>query len=683
MARAEALAAHLGGVRRRLRSWLTRRPGLPVPELARLPRLPDDVARLPRFKPVVAPDVSIVVPVYDQPALSFRCLLALREAESEASFEVIVVDDGSGVETCQLLESVSGIRHLVQERNRGFVHACNRGAAAAEGRYLLFLNNDTAVTDGWLDELLATFDLFPDAGIVGAALLRFDGRLQEAGAVVWRDGSAANCGRGEHPDSPEFAYPRAVDYCSGACLMIPRRLFMDLGGFDEHFAPAYYEDVDLAFRAREEGRMAYVQPRARVFHEEGGTGGTDLAKGAKRHQAINREKFERRWRSVLRTHAEPGEGIHLEKDRYASKRVLIIDHRTPTPDQDAGSARLVAVLDELRAMRVKVTLLPADLTAVEPYAQDLLGRGVELVCAPYARSVRSYLKRNGAAYDLVILCRFQIAERYLASVRRWCPGTRVVLDTVDLHFLREQRAARVEGDAHAETRAESMKRRELEVADRCDVTLVASPAEQELLASEAPSLEVALLPTRYRTSDASPGFENRRDLFFVGGFEHPPNVDAVQWFAARVFPTIREALPGVRFCVVGSKPPAEVADLSHDGIEVLGHVPDLTPFLEGCRLSVAPLRYGAGMKGKVHQSLAAGLPCVTTSVGAEGLALTSGQNAMIADDEDSFAKATIRLYSDRELWQRVAAAGRRHVREHLGSDRFAAAVRALVADPAD
>jgi GT2 family glycosyltransferase len=629
------------------------------------------------FDETEAPEVSIVIPVHGQIELTQRCLRSLRSARGTISFEVIVVNDGSNDGSEQCLVDIPNLRLMTVRESRGFVHACNRGATEARGRYLVFLNNDTVVTDHWLDRLSRIFETFPSAGMVGAQLLHPDGRLQEAGGIVWNDGSATNYGRGRHPDAPEVSYTRSVDYCSGACLMIPRQLFEEVGMFDEMFAPAYYEDVDLAFRVREVGRRTYVQPKARVYHHEGGTSGTDLSKGAKRFQETNRKKFERRWKRVIRHHGRPSEVLRA-RDRYCAKRVLIIDHRTPTPDQDAGSARLEAVLDGLSALDAKITLLPADLTAVSPYQEDLQGNGVELLYAPFVRSVSGYLKTHGQIYDAVILSRFPIAERYLDRVRRWCPQARVVLDTVDLHFLREERGARVKGDDRAANRARATKRKELYVASRCDVTLVASPAERDLLATEAPSLDVRLLPTQYVPGSGGPGFERRRDLLFVGGFEHPPNVDAVLWFVESIFPAVLETLPDVRFLVVGSKPPPEILKLATSRIEVIGHVAELTPYLEGCRVAVAPLRYGAGLKGKVHQSLAQGLPCVTTTIGAEGLSLTSGENVLIADDEDGFAGAVTKLYGDPDLWKQLAGGGLDHVRERFGSERLTEVLTGLL-----
>ncbi len=664
---------------RLVRAWRRLRPvPVPTPLPASVEPAQPPLAET-GFEAVSEPAVSIVIPVHGRFEHTWRCLESLRLASVAAGFEVVVVDDASPDETRRRLQALPNLRLVTQEENRGFVHSCNRGAAEARGSYLVFLNNDTVVTDGWLDELVETFDRFPDVGVAGAKLLYPSGRLQEAGGVVWRDGSAHNYGRSGHPDAPPHDYPRRVDYASGACIMVPRQLFLDLGGFDELFAPAYYEDVDLAFQVRHRGLHVYYQPRARVYHLEGATSGTRTSHGVKRFQTVNRVKFERKWRHALQRHPQRGADVHSEKDRLHTQRVLIVDHRTPTPDQDAGSARILGVVDLLVELGCKVTFLPVDLTAVEPYAEQARRRGVELLAAPFVRSARGHLKHRGDDYDLVILSRFAVAERYAPLVKRYCPRARLILDTVDLHHLRERRAAELAQDATGLERAAATERRELAVAHLCDVTWVASDAEQELLRKALPTSEVRVVPTIYPDHPGGPAYEDRRDLLFVGGFEHAPNVDGVLWFAREILPLVRRSLPDVRLRVVGSRAPNEIRALGSPAIEIEGHVPDLGPLLDGCRLSVAPLRYGAGIKGKVHQSLASGLPCVATSIAVEGLGVESGRELMVADEAADFAAAVVSVYGDAGLWARLAGNGRVHARAHLSSARVLGVLEEMLA----
>ncbi len=200
----------------------------------------------------------------------------------------------------------------------------------------MFLNNDTLVEADWLDELVRTFETLPGVGLVGAKLLYPDGKLQEAGGIIWRDGSAWNYGRGDDPELPEYSYARQVDYVSGACIMVTADLFREVGGFDMHYAPAYGEDSDLALRIRTLGRKVIYQPLARVVHLEGASSGTDESSGVKAHQPVNAGKLYTRWARTFEQHRLPGVDPHLEKDRGITGRVLFLDACTPTPDQEAG-----------------------------------------------------------------------------------------------------------------------------------------------------------------------------------------------------------------------------------------------------------------------------------------------------------------------------------------------------------
>jgi O-antigen biosynthesis protein len=624
------------------------------------------------------PVVSIVIPAYGAPLLTFSCLASINR-HTDGEYEVIVVDDASPEPLAVALTDVSGVRFERNAQNLGFIGACNRGAALARGATLVFLNNDVLVTRGWLGALLATFREHPGAGLVGAKLVYPDGRLQEAGGIVWRDGSAWNFGRDDDPARPEYNYVRDVDYCSGACLAISRALFRQLNGLDTRYAPAYYEDADLAFAVRAAGYRVLYQPAGCIVHFEGQTAGTDIAHGMKRHQAINRTAFAAKWSAELASHQSNGVRAAFERDRWATRRMLVVDACMLTPDQDAGSVRMQAILEIATTLRCKVTFVADNLEHREPYVSALAQRGVEVLFHPYVRSVAELLVTRAREFDVIMLSRHYIAARHVATVRRAAPHALVVFDTVDLHFLREERLAALEGGAAAARAARAKRNEELALIAKVDVTLVVSQVEQAVLRELAPGARVMLLSTIHEAVPNVPGWASRRGIVFVGGFQHPPNVDAMHWYVREILPHVRRLLPGVNTYVIGSRMTASIQALAADDFVILGHVPDIAPWLDGCRMSISPLRYGAGVKGKINTAMSRGLPVVATTPSAEGMHLTAGDDVLIADEPEAFAAAIARLHEDRALWERLSASGRANIERHFSRSVARDALTALLA----
>ncbi|GAB4200514.1 MAG: hypothetical protein Tsb002_36660 [Wenzhouxiangellaceae bacterium] len=360
--------------------------------------------------------------------------------------------------------------------------------------------------------------------------------------------------------------------------------------------------------------------------------------------------------------------------------ILIIDAWVPTPDQDSGSLRMVNLLGLLQEMGWQVVFCAADRSHRGRYTQDLQSLGIEVWYHPYLHDFKDFLSRHGSRFSAVILSRYYVAQEILPLVRRHCPLTPVIFDTVDLHFLREEREAEVKQSKTLKRLAATTRKHELALVDDCEITLVVSPEEQKLLRHIRPLARVEVLSNIHRLHGCRQGYEQRRDLMFVGGFQHPPNIDAVQWFIAEVWPAIHTALPEARFRVIGSKMPDEIKQLQAPNVDVLGFVEDLEPHLDECRLSIAPLRYGAGVKGKVNSSMSYGQPVVATTVAVEGMGLEDGSDVLVADDAQAFAEAVIRLYQDEALWQRLSQAGMENIRRHFSREAALERLRAILPD---
>jgi len=618
------------------------------------------------------PRVSIVIPVFNKVELTAACLSSLAEASVELDFEVLVVDDCSSDETADYLERCSGLRVLRNERNSGFIDSCNRGAAAARGEFLVFLNNDTTVDDDWLDALIAPFDQDSEVGIVGARLIYPDGRLQEAGGIVFSDASGWNYGKGDSADAPQYGFLSEADYVSGACLAIRRSDFEALEGFDTRFRPAYYEDTDLCFQVRAQGKKVLVQPACTIVHHEGATSGTDEQSGTKRYQAVNRERFREKWASVLADHPPPApdpsraDPVRQLRYRRFRKRALVLDATTPQPDHDSGSVRIRAVLDLLLARGYQVSFMAQNRKYVPGYTDQLTQAGIEVLHAPAVTELEPWLAEHGADLDLVFASRHYVLAPWLPRLRQDAAQALLVFDTVDLHYLREQREAELLGQAHLAEQAAATRAQELSLIAQADVSLVVSPVEQALLAEEVPGADVRVLSNIHRVHGTGSAWPERSGLLFVGGFQHMPNVDAVQWFVSEVFPLVRAARPDMQLHLIGSRMPDSILALNDTpGIVVHGFVGDLEPHLDSARISVAPLRYGAGVKGKVNQAMSHGLPVVATPCAAEGMFLEHERDVLIAEDPAQFAVEVLRLDQDEALWNRLSQGGLANVETHF------------------
>lgn len=603
------------------------------------------------------PDVTIVIPAYNHCAVTMRCLQSLADTWFEhVRAEIVLVDDASTDETPRVFAGLPGLVYLRNAQNAGFVRSCNRGAAIARGRYICFLNNDTTLTPGWLDRLVERGEGDETIGALGSKLVYSAGTLQEAGGIIWRDATGWNYGRNGDAADSRYNYVREVDYCSGAALMVRASLWRSIGGFDERFAPAYYEDVDLCFAVRDAGYRVVYEPRSTVIHYEGVTSGTDTASGVKHFQEVNRPKFQAKWNKALEAHLSGSpENVPAAARRLRTgPMILMIDSYVPMHDRDAGSLRLLCIIEMLRAMGYEIMFLGDNYAALQPYTERLQQLGVEVLHhIEGGRKMEHALDEALALADVAWICRPNLFEKYAPIVRKR-KQVKLVYDTIDMHFLREKREAELVGNADGKWR--ETQAREIACAKEADLTVVVCDYEKELLAGCGIS-SVGIIPTIHEAEcENPPPFEDRSGILFIGGYNHTPNVDAAKWLCKEILPIVLKSIPDATVTLLGSNPPPEVEALASERVRVTGYVPDVSSFFLESRLFAAPIRYGAGLKGKVGHALGFGLPVVATTVASEGFYLESGKNVLLADDTQAFAKAIVRLHSDAALWNRISAA---------------------------
>ena len=617
--------------------------------------------------------VSIVIPVYNKSLYTLNCLASILEKTTGVAYEVIVVDDNSTDDTATKLAAMQHIRVIRSDKNQGFVGSCNAGAAQARGEYLLFLNNDTTVTPGWLPALVETLDRDPSCGAAGSKLVYPDGTLQEAGGIIWKDATGWNYGKFDDLDKPEYNYVREVDYCSGAALMVRNDLFKKIGGFDLRFSPAYCEDSDLCFSLRKYGYKVVYQPASVVVHYEGITAGTSTSSGMKRFQDINASKFIEKWPEELsRQYVNDPANAFLARDRNRNKRILVIDHYVPTYDKDAGSFFMFSFLRALATLGYRIVFWPENLHRNEPYATKLQQLGIEVL---YGRNnFAAYLRSYGKFFDAAVLTRNHIAIHFMDDTRKYIP--KIVYHAPDFEYLREKRRFELEGGSEKDLQA--IKEREIYLFRQSDAITTVNEDEAKLIQAEVPGRKVFTVhhPIDRITNMTTP-FEKRQGLLFVGS-THPPNTDAILFYAREIMPLLKEKIPGIIFYAVGGNPDKRVLELQSENLVVTGFVEDLLPYFEKCKAFVAPLRYGAGVKGKVIEAMSYGLPVVTTAVGAEGLGVVDGEHLLITDEKEKIVELICKLYFNKDLWSQMSAASKEFVDRHYSQDAFTKKVKQVM-----
>jgi O-antigen biosynthesis protein len=634
------------------------------------------------------PRVSLLIPLYSGAGLTRRCLETIRDNTLGVAFEVILVDDTADPATKGLLGLVHGARVVRNERNEGYLRSINLAAEQARGEWLVLCNNDIEVSARWLENLLRCADAGEDIGVVAPKFIAPDGLLSEAGGIIWSDGTGVNYGRGEEASRPRYEYTREIDYGSAAALLVRTRLWREVGGFDERFVPMYYEDVDLCFQARERGWRVMYEPSAVVVHAEGSTAGTDPSAGHKRHQEDNRVKFVAKWGKALEAdHLPPSERrVQEAARRHRGPQVLVVDFRTPMWDRDAGSLRMYEIIRSLQRLGYAVTFVPDNAAGIEPYTRGLQRLGVEVIFGQI--DVMPVLAEIGPSLTAAILSRPHPASRWLDSVREFCPSAVIAYDTVDLHWVRESRRyamgrARDAGEngriVAKGPRAMALYELELAMVRAADLTIAVTEEERKQILSDVPDARVAIIPTVHEVAEEVAPADERRDIVFIGGFEHPPNADAVTYLVREVMPHVWQQRPDVGVTIVGGSAPREVEALASPRVDIRGWVEDLEPILSSSRTMVVPVRFGAGVKGEITQGLAAGLPVVTTRLGAEGLHARDGENMLIGDDAEALAERIVRVVDDDALWQSLSQRGRELAASRCSLDVLDARLREVLA----
>jgi GT2 family glycosyltransferase len=614
-----------------------------------------DVAAPVRLHTSARPDVSIVIPTSLRRDLLFECLASIAaRAEPAIQHEVIVVVNGSDAEAARVRDRVSGATVRCMGSNVGFAAACNEGARHASGRWIALLNDDTRIGAGWLSALVSTFVSRPGIGAVGSRMLFADGRLQEAGSIVWADGSTLGLGRHE-PGASRGRAQRAT-YCSACSLLVARSTWVALGGLDEGYHPAYYEDVDFCLRLAARGLDVVYAPDAVVEHHEAASSDPDYRLFL---FAWNKQRFTRKWRGALRGF-EPARPDAPERAEWlaagAPRRLLIVDDTWPDGSAGSGLPRMRDTIGELADDGWAI-----DLWTAAPATAHPAGARYRQVSG----ALDAWLAAPDRSYDAIILSRPTNFDAWHARVRARQPQAALVYDGEALFHVRLERQAALASGAEraaAARAADEMRALESRIRAGVDAIVCVSTTEAEFLARTPGHAPVHLmLPLVSGARATGRPFATRHGAALVAGWlggEQSPNTDAFHWFRREVLPLVRQAVPGFQLFVTGRYPPASVVREAGEEVVLLGAVDDLHDVYDRVRTVVVPTRIGAGVKNKFVEALQYGVPVVATPVGTEGVDGWTGA-ARVTGTAEAFAAAVVDLCTNESAWlaaRRAAAA---------------------------
>jgi GT2 family glycosyltransferase len=602
------------------------------------------------------PLISIILILYNRAELTFQCLRSLRENFS-GSFEVIIVDNASGDDTGLLLDRLEGVKIIRNQENLHFLLGCNQASEIAEGKYILFLNNDAQVQPASIDSAVKTIESSDDIGAVGGKIILLDGTLQEAGSIIWQDASCFGYGRGESPFAPDYMFMRDVDYCSGAFLLTQRQTFLQLGGFDTDFQPAYYEETDYCLKLWKLGKRVVYDPNAVILHFEFAS--SKSSDRAIQMQVNNREVFLKKHQEYLATNYlsyDAGALIARTANR-ACQRVLFIDDRVPHSSLGSGFPRAREILLTLVNLGYFVTFYPLNVP-VESWddVYEDIPKVVEVMMGYGLPNLEEFLQERAGYYDIIIVSRphnMQVLKPILESHHDWFTNTKIIYDAEAIFAIRTIAKQRLDGEQVTQQEVDDLVSQEMQLGTGVDAIISVSEAERQKFL-QAGFKQVYTLGHAIENCLTQKPFEERSDILFVGAIHdcYSPNADSVLWFVKEVFPKIQDKLGlDIKFLIVGNNSCEAIMQMANDNIKVIGKVDDLTDYYNQARIFIAPTRFAAGIPFKVHSAAAHGVPIVCTSLIASQVGWYNDVDLLVADTPETFADKCIQLYTQPDLWE--------------------------------
>ncbi len=612
------------------------------------------------FNSSATPKVTIIIPFYNQLDYTYNCLNHLHTHLSDKiSYEILLIDDNSS-EKCDLSE-ISGIRIIKNTENIGFLKNINIGIKESLGEYIYILNNDTEVQKGFLEELFYVFENFPNVGAVGSKLINADGSLQEAGSVFMKDCTIHQIVRKKEVYYPQVNYIYKVDYCSGCSLLFKKQKDNgDLNLFDEYFAPAYFEETDFCFQIKYlQNKEVYYTPFSEVIHFNGVTynepknNNDSKIKQKEELFRVNLEKFKKKWQPQIDAIQATTVETRIE-EIYNNKEVVFFCSIIPEFDKDSGSNRFKEIIQAFIKIGYSVSLIKKKtFVGDNEYIAFFQRLGVN-VYYEYHKSVNieKYLKKNNANTTIAWFYNPEVFIDYYKIAKKCFKKTKLVYDMIDIHHLRYLRALELEPKNESfKTKYTKYKKLETISAKEADLVVTISDLEKKYMkqfCEENKMITISNIHDLKIEKESTFQFEKRKDILFIGS-NHTPNIDALYYLYNEIMPIVWKSLPDLTVNIIGNVKD-EISDINNSKFIFKGYVPNIEYYFLSSKFMIAPLRYGAGVKGKIGQAFEYHLPVVTTHIGAEGMHLTHKKDALIADSNEEFAAAIIELYTNEQLW---------------------------------
>ena len=611
----------------------------------------------PKFKDI---NLSIIIVLYNQAHFSFLCLKSILH-HADVEYEVVIIDNASTDETEDLLSQIDNAKVIRNKENIGFLKAVNQASKVAKGKYVLLLNNDAMLEERSLSSAIHTIEKDETIGAVGGKIKLVDGTLQEAGNIVWNDGSCIGYGRGDNPNDPQFMFKRQVDYCSGAFLLFRKTDFLNLNGFDNRFSPAYYEETDFCIQLNKSGLKTVYDPNVVIVHYEFASSGN--VSDALSLQEKNKKTLTAKHEEWLEKKYPPSkENILNARSANDYKNILLIDDRVPHPSLGSGYPRCANILNTLASLNFNVTLYPLQFPIDDwKSCYETLDDSIEVILGKGKSGIYGFLESRKGFFQYIIVSRVHNMEAFediVMKEKQFLEDVKIIYDAEALTASREILQASLLGQGISSEEQAVMIKNEV---DKCAIAdSVIAVSEQEAEVYKRHGIEsVHVLGHMMTANPSNNSFKNREGLLFVGALrdEGSPNVDSLLWFCVNVLPLIEKNIPEITVYVVGELGAPSLSTVKKENINFLGKIRDLNDIYNQCKVFIAPTRFAAGIPHKVHEATANGIPCVTTELLAKQLDWTGGEELLIGNSPDEFSSQCLRLYSDQKLWEDIRQRG--------------------------